>query len=189
MKSTVTVAPVLLPLEVEDAKAHLRVTHQSEDASVEACIAAAVDACEKEVGRSLITQTRRVYYDAWPDCGIALPYGPVQSVTSVEYVDSAGATQTLAGTEYLVDLLDNPPRIVPAFGKSWPSTRAQRNAVWSTYVAGYGATGAALPAQLRQWLLLYVGALWEHREAVTATPVEAAGFAAGLLDAYREVRL
>lgn len=188
MKPIVTIAPQVEPVDLEDVKAHLRVTHQSEDATILSLIKVARAQCEGEIGRSLITQTRRLYLDDFPST-ILVPFGPLQSVTQIQFVDTNGATQTLASTEYQVDTFDDPQRIVPAFGKSWPSTRAMRNAAWVDYVAGYGAAGDAVPEPLRQWVRLMVGALWENREATSDREVRSVGFADGLLDPYRDLRM
>lgn len=144
-------------------------------------IASARAAAETELHRHLVTQTLDLYLDYFPgadprwwdarqrkwfygdDYEIRLP--PLQSVTSITYVDTDGATQTLAASQYLVDAKSQPARIRPAYGLSWPSAREQANAVIVRFVAGYGAA-AAVPACIKNWMLVRVKTLWENRDQI-----------------------
>ena len=57
-----------------------------------------------------------------------------------------------------------------AYGKSWPATRDQLNAVTIRFVCGYGASAADLPPFLVQGLLIDIASLFAHRESfVTGT--------------------
>jgi hypothetical protein len=100
---------------------------------------------------------------------ILLPCGPVQSVTSVVYVDTAGVSQTLVvTTDYVVDTSAEPARIYPAYGCSWPSARSQPNAITVTYVAGYGLAGANVPEPLLDAMYLLIGDGYEFKQTVIA---------------------
>jgi uncharacterized phiE125 gp8 family phage protein len=100
------------------------------------------------------------------------------AVESVKYLDMNGDLQTLATSEYLIDNVSVPGLIMPAYGKSWPSTRDQFNAVRVTYVVGWAGTeDDPVPAPLKQALLLLVAQLYENRiPEVTGTIVSALGF-------------
>jgi len=138
-------------------------------------IASARAAAELELHRALVTQTLDAYFDSFPRYqnpafsdlptryDIQLP--PLQSVTSITYVDPDGATVVLAADQYLVDAKSQPARIAPAYGLSWPSTREQANAVIVRFVAGYGAA-AAVPACVRNWMLVRIKTLWENRDQI-----------------------
>ena len=55
------------------------------------------------MGRALLTQTWDMYLDEFPCAGeIIIPLSPLQSVTSVSYVDQHGATQTWASANYRI---------------------------------------------------------------------------------------
>ena len=135
-------------------------------------IPAARDRCELASWRQLITATWALTLRRFPcEDYIELPKPPLQSVTSVTYVDTAGVTQTLVEDEdYTVETFSGPRgsrgRINLAYGTYWPTTRDQAAAVTVTFVAGYGNTGAALPGLLVQGLLLDIGTLMAHREDV-----------------------
>lgn len=78
-----------------------------------------------------------------PEHAILLPKAPVLQVVSVQYLDMAGATQTLAvGTDYVVTIPTEPgevARITPPFGKIWPPNLPQIGAVTVTFDAGHAS--------------------------------------------------
>jgi hypothetical protein len=71
-----------------------------------------------------------------------LDIGPVSSITSVKYLDSTGAEQTLSSAVYTLISESLPPRLVLKTGQSWPATYSADNAVRIRFVAGYGAASA-----------------------------------------------
>lgn len=120
---------------------------------------------------------------------IYLPLPPLVSVDSIKYIDQDGTQQTLANTEYLVDLVSEPARVMPAYGKTWPGTRNQIAAVEVTFTCGYGAA-AAVPEGIKSWIKLRIGSLYEHREEVALMSrgkIEPLPFVDGLLDPYRVI--
>lgn len=105
----------------------------------------------------------------WFDCSpylnlqrnqIVLPLPPVQSVSSITYLDEAGNSQTLSPSNYIVDTASEPARIMPAFNLSWPSTRIQPGAVTITFVAGYGLA-AAVPSAAKTFIKMKLRALYD----------------------------
>lgn len=159
-------APDTEPLTLTDAKRQLRVEHALDDEYIQGAIAAARSHIETVTHRQLITATWVLRLDEFPDGEgiIKLPRPPLQSITSVQYVDTAGDSQTLDSSLYTADVYSEPGRLMPAYGQTWPSTRAVPNAVTVTYVAGYGDAWSNIPAQLRAALALIVADLYEHRE-------------------------
>lgn len=160
-------APAVEPVTLAEAKLHLRVDSNDEDVHIAGLITAAREQAESNTRRALITQTWRLTLDAFPGI-IELPRPRLQAVTSVQYVDTGGVMQTLDASAYQVAGTSEPARILPAYGRNWPATRHQLEAVSITYTAGYGNAGADVPASIRQWMLLYIGALYENREAFRA---------------------
>jgi len=148
-------------------------TNTTDDPLIGLLIASARAAVENELHRYLVTQTLDAYFDAFPTypnerfSGISRAFRlpPLQSVSSITYVDTDGVTQTLAADQYLVDAKSQPGRIEPAYGVSWPSTREQANAVIVRFIAGYGAA-AAVPQCIKNWMLIRIKTLWENREQI-----------------------
>ena len=173
MTHTLITAPSTEPVTIAEARAHLRLDTSGsppshpDDALVTALITAARQHIESVTGRALITQTWELRADQFID-GYELPKAPAASITSVTYIDLAGATQTLSSTQYelIADAGPNaqPGRLIPTYLAIWPSSRGHVDDVRIRYVAGYG-NGAAVPAPLKAALLLLVAHLHENREA------------------------
>ena len=141
-------------------------TNTTSDPFLTTLIKSARAAAETELHRYLVTQTLDGYFDKFQtDEPYELRLPPLASVTSITYVDTDGATQTLAANQYLVDAKSEPSRITPAYGCSWPSTRAQNNAVIVRFVGGYGAA-SAVPQCIKNWMLIRIGTLWHNRAAL-----------------------
>lgn len=179
-------APAVEPLTLAEAKLHCRVDGSDEDALITALIVAAREQAEHETGRALVTQTWELVHDVFPEAFV-LRRAPIQSVTSLKYLDSAtGAEQTLDPADYLLDKDSEPGYVVPAYGKAWPATWPVPNAVRVRYVCGYGL-GAAVPVAIKQWMLLAIGTMYAQRETLIAGQAATIPdrFWAGLLDPYR----
>lgn len=150
-------------ITIGEAKAHMNIDFSDDDALIEMIIGAAQDAVENETGRKLVTATVTQNRDAFATC-MELDY-TAQSVTSITYIDTDEATQTLAATEYDVDTDRTPALITLAYGKSYPSTLDTNNAVTITYKTGFGDNAEDVPAALRAAMLLLIAHLYENREA------------------------
>jgi len=159
-------APAVEPVDLTLAKAHCRVTNSAEDTLLTHYIEAArltVDGRAGVLGRALITQTWELVLDCFPSEFIRLPLPPLQSVTSIKYLDPDGVEQTLDSARYLVDNASQPGGVV-VDADGWPATDDTANAVRIRFVAGYGATAASVPAPIRSAILLTVGDLYENRQ-------------------------
>lgn len=129
--------------------------------------------------RAYVPRQLRLYLPDWPvhqQYGhlIELPYPPLVSVDSFQYVDTNGATQTLAASQYVVHDQELPAIVIPAWDVTWPTIRLVPNAIQITYTAGYSpgsppdeaAYQEVLPDQLRLWCQARLATLFEHREQV-----------------------
>jgi uncharacterized phiE125 gp8 family phage protein len=165
----VTSEPAAEPISTADAKTHLRVTGSGDDTYIDTLVKMARRHVERVCGLSLITQTRALRLDAFPcEDAIELPYGPLQSVSSVAYLDSDGTSQTWSSSNYRADIYSLPPRVALAYGVTWPTTRGVSHSVTVTYIAGYGAAGSSVPADIIHAMKLIVGHLYETREQTSA---------------------
>lgn len=108
------------------------------------------------------------YGPADPYRRITLPFANVSAVSFVKYKDTAGDWQTLTDdTDYQYDLHSEPGRILPAYGKAWPTPRVDINVVQIRLVGGYAQIGSPAesdtPEGIKQAILLIVGDLFERR--------------------------
>lgn len=178
--STITPASVE-PISLLEAHAHCRVATDDEDPILLTYMLAARQMAEAIIHQVCITQTVDCTFDYhWPWVKIAhefyyarprlyLPVSPVQSVTSVKYLDGNGALQVLDPSQYIV-VLDGPvPYIEPAYGVTFPTVRWQPQAITVRVVAGYGDDPTDTPQPIRAAMLLLVAHLYANREAVQVT--------------------
>jgi uncharacterized phiE125 gp8 family phage protein len=182
-RNLVCVTPGAQVLSLDDAKAHLRVTHTDHDALITALIASAQAYIEgpRGVGQALADSTWRLSLDTWPGLNpsmipwpasgwatsqtpIRIPLTPVTSITSITYVDQAGVTQTLNPSQYLADIDTRPARIAPAYGVNWPLIRDQLGAIKITFKAG----PASPPADLVNAMKLLIGHWYDNPNAMVS---------------------
>lgn len=163
-----TVAPTAQPVTLSEAKAHLRVTHAADDSHINMLIAAAtayLDGLAGTMNRALITQTWRQNFWGFGG-GIRLQPGPVASITTVKYYDTASTPvqQTLASSVYELKRDDISDYIKLKWGQTWPNFTEREDAIEVTWVAGVSA--ASLEANIKAACLLIIGSLYENREEV-----------------------
>ena len=178
---TRTVAPDGLPVDEEEITTYLRADSTELKNEAKILVARATAYVEDYQWSQLLTATFAERFDRFHDV-IQLMKSPVQSVTSVQYVDTNGTTQTLtASTDYTADVYAKPARIVPAYSKWWPTTRGFINDVIVTYIAGYG-TAADVPLNIRQAILMLASHWLEFHGAVDANAANVDFSVKALLD-------
>lgn len=172
-------------ITLADAKLHLRVEHSADDALIAVLITAAREDCEHHLGRGIGSQVWQRTLDAFPSGGIELGLPPVAAIGSVQYVDTAGALQTLSSTLYVLDnRSDLEAWALPAEDATWPDTLDTANAVRVQFTCGL----VDVPATVKAWVLLRIGTLYQHRADIAAGHTLAAlpdSYADRLLDRYR----
>lgn len=161
-------APSGQVITTAEAKAQVRVTHNAEDTLIALMIAAAQEEAEHLAGRALLPQVWQLTEDSFP-AFLTLQRPPVVSVESVTYLaqDTGTATPLDPAAYQLTTGSDYTARLYPAYGTSWPATRAQPEAVRVIFNCGY-TNAAAVPASIKRWLLARVASYYKHREQWTA---------------------
>lgn len=190
MALTIITPPAEEPITVSEAKLSpsLRVDTATDDTAIGTLITAARKLAENYSLHALVTQTIELVLDGFPDGGIKVPMPPLQSVTSIKYIDTDGTEQTLAASLYAVDTDSIPGMIVPAYDETiWPSTRDEINAVRVRYVAGFGGA-AFVPEDIKAWIKIMVGTMYDNPQAVVVGQTVQSvprNFIDALLDDYR----
>lgn len=176
-------APTELPVSLETAKEHLRVYHDEDDDLIEHYIAAATQIAEENyLNRALCEQTLELILDRWPAREIRLR-PPVQSVTSVKYMDNKGTLHTIDPDDYIVDTESTPGRILPV--DAWPADCLYLfSAVRVRFVTGTDA--ADVPTDIKQAILVMAGDYYANREEVVVgtSVLRIPGLAHTMLSAY-----
>lgn len=163
--------PEAEPVTVDEVKEQARVRHDDEDDVIARLIAAARAMVEARTGRLLMPRAVVWRISRFPPSErllLSLPGGRALSITSVQYVDEGGDTQTWDAAEQARDLVSEPARIGVFYGASWPSVRLWDLAVTISYSAGYEGTvddpAAGVPADLRHAVRLISAELYHSRE-------------------------
>lgn len=185
MNLTVSVQPTSEPITVDEQQTWSRITDEAESAHLEALIRGARVHVEQYLQRALLTQTLVERYDCFP-WEFELQRAPVQSITSLQYIDVAGTTQTISASDYYSDLVSTPARICPAVNYTWPSTFDRPNAVILTYVAGW-TDAESVPQPIKMAISMLVDHWYENRAPyiVGQTVTEMPMTVTALLSPYR----
>ncbi len=130
------VAPACEPISLNEAKLHLRVDDTASDTLISRLIRTARVSAELFVNQQLVTATWEYTLNAFANV-IPLPRPPLQSVSSITYIDNNGDTQTVSTDVYEVDVSSLIGRVYLAYGQSWPTTRNEINAVTITFKSGH----------------------------------------------------
>lgn len=158
---TLVTAPTERPVTATEMMEYARVTELSELDQLNRLADAAVDTVQANIGRQLVTATYDYFLDRFFD-PIEIPFPPLQSVTSISYLDTDGVSQTLSTDVYAVDTNYEPGQITRKFNQSWPSIRTIDNAVTIRFVCGYGAA-TAVPEEAKTMVLMIMNSLYESR--------------------------
>lgn len=150
------------PLSLSYVKNYLKVDSDdtTDDALISDLITAARQVAEQRTNLHLVARTVVEKLDFFfPKC-IELRHGPVGSVTSIQYIDKDGNTQTLGTSIYQVVNDAKTCRIVEAYDQEYPSVREQMEAITITYVTDPGTVSEAILSGMR----LLIARLYDYRE-------------------------
>lgn len=172
-----TVPPATLPVTLSEFKAQTRISHSEEDAIMMAHLRAATELCENYTSMGFITQTWTETYETFPttiEKFLVLSRRPVQSIVSIDYLDSAGTTAVLDPSMYrLIGIgWDKRPASIwqPSSGAAWPAILGIGPAVTVTYVVGFGGEQNLVPELIRHAVLMAAASLYAFREDFVTGP-------------------
>ncbi|ORE90200.1 hypothetical protein ATO13_23231 [Stappia sp. 22II-S9-Z10] len=183
-------APAAAPVSLDEAKLHLRVDHDDEDALISALIDAAtqhLDGVDGILGRALMSQTWEVDATCWRSGAFRLRPDPVQSIVSAKVVAPDGGETVVDVDTFRLDATRGMWR--PLTGISFPDLPTRDHQFLIRFTAGYGDDPEDVPAPIRQAILLLVGAWYENREetvvGVMVSALPSAVAARALLSPYK----
>lgn len=159
-----SVAPAVEPVTVAEAKRNSDVDDSYRDVDFSRWITEARKQVEHDARIALVNQTRIRKIDEFPSERFIILNKPLVSVTSVQYVDMGGSTQTFSSASYEVDTARH--AVFLANSVSWPPVQWIQNAGIITYIAGHGSTAATVPEAAKAAILLLVKHRYENPEMV-----------------------
>ena len=154
--------PTAEPVSVATAKTYLRVDGSDDDTLIGSLIKAAREKGEELSRRAFISQTQEMIIDCWPkDLQLKIMRPPLQSITSVKYLDSANAEHTW--TDYVTDIRSEPGVVI--FNSTPSAALLESGAITVRFVAGYGNAGSNVPERINQTILQLVAYWYENRDS------------------------
>jgi uncharacterized phiE125 gp8 family phage protein len=183
-----TAPPGAEPVTLEEAKAHLRVDSDAENAYIAELIAAVRQFCESYTGRAFVVRSYSLYLDAWPDAAVALPRPPLHSVESVQVYAGDDTAEEFSAGGYYADTVSFPGRLLLREGAFAPAPGRAVNGIEIRYRAGYSAAPESVPSVLRQGMKQMIAYLYQNRGDGPERALGASG-AGALFQPYRMVGL
>jgi len=179
-------APTTALLDLAALRQRLRLPFDDEDADLQAFLEVAAAQVESMLGRRLLPQTWRFWYDAVPSGRVIVLPEPVRSVGSVTTYatddDVTGAV--LASSEYVVDVVRG-RLVVDDATTAWPPASLRDfRAVAIQAAVGY-ATAQDVPPMLTQAVQLLVQGLYLRGAEPAAEAGARERAVAALLAPYR----
>ncbi|MYZ50470.1 head-tail connector protein [Propylenella binzhouense] len=185
MRRELISGPAAEPVLLEEAKAHLRLDTDDEDAFVGALIVAARIAIESEIRQVLIAQAWRTAIPCWrAGEAIELPVQPLLSVDAVRAVARDGTASPLPAEAYAADPAEGTATLLSEM--SPPPVRYEVD-----FTAGMGSSGLDVPQPIRLAIRMLTTHWFENRSPVVLgeRPTEGPAGWRELVAPYRRVRL
>jgi uncharacterized phiE125 gp8 family phage protein len=186
--------PVVEPVTITDAKAHLRVDTDADNTYIMGLLVAAARAwVEEYLDRSLVHTQWTMRLDGFPPNGLdnlELPRPPMATASAVSavaitYTTETGAVVVFPSHEYRVDRNSTPGAISPLYEQAWPVHRRDDNSVTITWWGGYGEDGRSVPTQIKHAMLLLVAHWYDRRDSTGSVSKEMEFGVKSLLDSCR----
>ena len=146
------------PVSLDRAKLNMKVESDVEDELITDLIVSAREWVEKDTGQILMAREVTERFDRF-DCAMELRAWPVQQLIAVRYIDRDGVERS---ADARLTRAERPLAIAPAYGTRWPLPQLIEVEIEVVVRAGYDG---AVPAPLRQAMLLLIGHWFHNREA------------------------
>jgi uncharacterized phiE125 gp8 family phage protein len=156
--ASITVAAESAPVSLDEVKLRLRIDAADDADDIALMIAGATGYAEKYCNTRFATQTIAIKCDGFSDFSY-FPEAPLQSVASIAYVDTDGATQTLSNAVYEPRGDGLEASIALKYSQQWPSIQTGSR-ITVTAIVGY----AAVPDAVKNAILLIIGGMYATRE-------------------------
>lgn len=152
-----TTNPSGLAVSLAEAKSHLRVSGTSQDTHITLLIQASTEKLERDINRCIIQASWQQAMYCFPEKGepVQLMIRPATAVSSITYVDTDGATQTLSVSDYT---FSSARQVVFSETGEWPEVNMDTvsDKVFVNFTCGVADSGCVNPL-IKQAILLETG--------------------------------
>lgn len=178
---TIVTAASANPISTTELRDYARIDDNVDTTLIASIIGAATKFCEEYTNRSFVTQTLRLSLDGINEYDqkiqdgfhtgafqifynnfIEIPKPPLISVSSIKFFDDSDTESTWATSNYYIDNVSEPARVILRDGGAYPTDLRNANGIQVNYTAGYGAA-SAVPEAIRVAIMQYALNLYEHR--------------------------
>ena len=146
-------------------------------------IEAFTDKFERYTGRSFITSTYTNTVDCFSD--LRMPFGPVQTIESITFIDKDNVEQTIPPEHYRLIRAELVGEVL--FNESVPTDVRDCESITVRYVAGMADDAEQVPDSIRLALSMAIVTAYENRgdDKVTEIPP----LVKNILDSFRPIQL
>lgn len=152
-------------ISVDEAKTHLRITHDEHDILISSLISLARQVVERDCRLSLIKRNVIIFLDKFPAGELELPYGPAESIDYIKYYNQLKVLETINNNDLDIDNINQVVRIANKQGV-WPATYEIYNSVEIKFAAGFDAD--KIPQQLIHAMKLLITAYYDNPSDLSA---------------------
>lgn len=156
--------PTTTIISLQEAKDHLRVTSEDEDAVINDCIKSATNFVEQYTAQYLLPRTFVAYFDESEIVTyktINIWRYPITAITSVKYIDTNGTEQTLATSYYTSDITDSPARVIFT---NVPTVKSEIFNAYRIYFSAGFTSRDSIDPELVGWVKILTAFFYETRQ-------------------------
>jgi uncharacterized phiE125 gp8 family phage protein len=161
LRQLTPVDEVVVPINIEDIRAHLRIEHNDMDSYLNELISDSLDIAEQYIDGIIADREFEYFLDQFSSL-IELPLRPIDiDSIVVSYTDDNGDPQTVSSFDTSSTAYTT--TIAPDYGETWPSVETKKDNVRITFTAGYKAAEGKVPGNINRALYMIVGTLDDQR--------------------------
>lgn len=184
--------PAILPVDIEDLKAHARIDYSDNQQPYLNMLLASVVQTAQEITNNVFISTKYKTYRDYFDEIIELRKAPNATLTAFKYYNTSNVLTDVDSNIYYTITREKSYSIVLVKNNYWypdSNVRDQEHSIILEFTAGFGATKDNVPADLRLAMLQHATHLYQNRGDVSLGADERHGIPAAALSIYNRYKI
>lgn len=202
--------PIELPITLAELKAWLKITNNAQNTLLINIIKAVTLSAEAYTKRDFIVKNYITYRDFFGDIGenpaydfypaqianiennwpITIRKSPFNELEQIEYIDKDNQDQVFDNQKLYVINKESYSQIGSMGRLNWPAvTHDRQQAVKLSFSAGYGATSADIPEDIKQALLAHAAYVFKNRGDCSSSSCDCSTAPSTALATYNQYRI